>query len=263
MSEFAVDEPPPFVRLTSHPRAVEAAAGAGSQRSGREGAGEARGRTSEFSCRITCVCSARRGWSSYGAARRTVATATTRSIWLPAAGAYRPPARRCIRRWPRRRREHSGEAFAASASGAVPVHGQQCPVADRRSAARAHVGRDRRRRERRQSSQAAAPQCRPRACGRGESTSAPTAPSISRSSSGSGSTRSSRCATALREVCPPFPSAREQVHWSMPDPSLAASNDRATYPAFEHTAVELETRIAFRLHQFANETTRRSTHAQR
>jgi protein-tyrosine-phosphatase len=65
----------------------------------------------------------------------------------------------------------------------------------------------------------------------------------------------------VREVCPPFRHAREQIHWSLPDPSLAASGARADDPAFERTAAELETRIAFRLHQFANGSTRRSTHA--
>jgi hypothetical protein len=31
----------------------------------------------------------------------------------------------------------------------------------------------------------------------------------------------------------------------MPDPSQAGSSDRASYPAFERTAAELETRIRF------------------
>ena len=49
----------------------------------------------------------------------------------------------------------------------------------------------------------------------------------------------------VREVCPEFPSHPELVHWSMPDPAQAGPTDRASYPAFEATAAELETRISF------------------
>ena len=51
----------------------------------------------------------------------------------------------------------------------------------------------------------------------------------------------------VREVCPEFPSHPELVHWSVPDPALEGSTDRASYPAFVRTAAELETRIDFRL----------------
>ncbi len=44
----------------------------------------------------------------------------------------------------------------------------------------------------------------------------------------------------VREVCPEFPGAPGALHWSMPDPSAEASPD-----AFERTAAELETRIAY------------------
>ena len=47
----------------------------------------------------------------------------------------------------------------------------------------------------------------------------------------------------VREVCPEFPDGPDAAHWSMPDPSRAGDNDEATYPAFEQTADELETRI--------------------
>jgi ArsR family transcriptional regulator, arsenate/arsenite/antimonite-responsive transcriptional repressor / arsenate reductase (thioredoxin) len=68
----------------------------------------------------------------------------------------------------------------------------------------------------------------------------------------------------VREVCPEFPSRTERVHWSVPDPALAGETNRASYPAFERTAAELETRISFRLHLLADQTTtRRSTHARR
>jgi ArsR family transcriptional regulator, arsenate/arsenite/antimonite-responsive transcriptional repressor / arsenate reductase (thioredoxin) len=68
----------------------------------------------------------------------------------------------------------------------------------------------------------------------------------------------------VREVCPEFPSRPELVHWSVPDPALAGPTDRDSYPAFERTAAELETRIRFRLHLLADPaTTRRSTNAER
>jgi protein-tyrosine-phosphatase/DNA-binding transcriptional ArsR family regulator len=68
----------------------------------------------------------------------------------------------------------------------------------------------------------------------------------------------------VREVCPAFPSRPELVHWSIPDPALEGPTYRASYPAFERTAAELETRISFRLHLLAHPaTTRRSTNAQR
>ena len=68
----------------------------------------------------------------------------------------------------------------------------------------------------------------------------------------------------VREVCPAFPSQPELVHWSIPDPALADASDRRSYPAFERTAADIETRIGFRLAQFTNTTTpRRSTNVRR
>ena len=69
----------------------------------------------------------------------------------------------------------------------------------------------------------------------------------------------------VREVCPPFPSHPELVHWSVPDPAQAGPTDRASYRAFVETAAELETRIRYLLPQLAEGTapTRRSTHAER
>ena len=68
----------------------------------------------------------------------------------------------------------------------------------------------------------------------------------------------------VREVCPEFPSKPQLVHWSIPDPALEGATDRASYPAFERTASELETRISFRLPLFERTSIeRRSTHAQR
>lgn len=49
----------------------------------------------------------------------------------------------------------------------------------------------------------------------------------------------------VREVCPEFPGCPETIHWSIPDP--AVGDDEASYPAFQQTADELETRIKFLL----------------
>ena len=51
----------------------------------------------------------------------------------------------------------------------------------------------------------------------------------------------------VREVCPEFPSHPQLVHWSIPDPAREGATNRASYPAFERTAAELETRIGFLL----------------
>jgi protein-tyrosine-phosphatase/DNA-binding transcriptional ArsR family regulator len=53
----------------------------------------------------------------------------------------------------------------------------------------------------------------------------------------------------VREVCPEFHRHPRLVHWSIPDPSLEGSTNRASYPAFERTTAELETRIRFLLWQ--------------
>jgi ArsR family transcriptional regulator, arsenate/arsenite/antimonite-responsive transcriptional repressor / arsenate reductase (thioredoxin) len=51
----------------------------------------------------------------------------------------------------------------------------------------------------------------------------------------------------VREVCPELPGDPETTHWSMPDPSAGQADDEASYPAFQQTAKELETRIGFLL----------------
>lgn len=53
----------------------------------------------------------------------------------------------------------------------------------------------------------------------------------------------------VREVCPRFPGRPETIHWSIPDPAAghADGDDAASYPAFQRTADELETRIGFLL----------------
>jgi protein-tyrosine-phosphatase/DNA-binding transcriptional ArsR family regulator len=50
----------------------------------------------------------------------------------------------------------------------------------------------------------------------------------------------------VREVCPEFAGAHT-IHWSIADPGAEPGSDADTYPAFERTAVELETRIRFLL----------------
>jgi thioredoxin type arsenate reductase len=58
----------------------------------------------------------------------------------------------------------------------------------------------------------------------------------------------------VREVCPEFPGDPTTLHWSMPDPAAEGSTDEETYPAFQRTADELETRISQLIAQlFASE----------
>jgi protein-tyrosine-phosphatase/DNA-binding transcriptional ArsR family regulator len=57
----------------------------------------------------------------------------------------------------------------------------------------------------------------------------------------------------VREACPELPGHPETVHWSMADPSAGHGDDAATsYPAFQQTAAELDTRIGFLLAAVAN-----------
>jgi ArsR family transcriptional regulator, arsenate/arsenite/antimonite-responsive transcriptional repressor / arsenate reductase (thioredoxin) len=58
----------------------------------------------------------------------------------------------------------------------------------------------------------------------------------------------------VREVCPEFPGNPETIHWSIPDPAAGQADDEASYPAFRHTASELETRIGFLLAVLTNGT---------
>jgi protein-tyrosine-phosphatase len=51
----------------------------------------------------------------------------------------------------------------------------------------------------------------------------------------------------VREVCPEFPGHPGYIHWSIPDPAASGGSDEATYPAFEQTAAELESRVGFLL----------------
>jgi protein-tyrosine-phosphatase/DNA-binding transcriptional ArsR family regulator len=53
----------------------------------------------------------------------------------------------------------------------------------------------------------------------------------------------------VREVCPEFPGAPQTIHWSIADPGAEPGSDADTYPLFERTAAELETRIRFLLYR--------------
>ena len=46
-----------------------------------------------------------------------------------------------------------------------------------------------------------------------------------------------------RETCPEFPGHPRRIHWSIPDPATASDTDQASYPAYQHTAAEIDTRI--------------------
>jgi protein-tyrosine-phosphatase len=48
----------------------------------------------------------------------------------------------------------------------------------------------------------------------------------------------------VREICPEFPGRPTTAHWSMPDPAAEAGSDKESYPEFQRTAEELETRIS-------------------
>ena len=46
-----------------------------------------------------------------------------------------------------------------------------------------------------------------------------------------------------REVCPEFDSHPRRAHWSIPDPAMAGDTDQASYPAFQRTAADINTRV--------------------
>ncbi len=59
----------------------------------------------------------------------------------------------------------------------------------------------------------------------------------------------------VREVCPEYPDWPELIHWSIPDPAREPGSDEDTLPAFERTATELCTRIAFLIEAIEQTTT--------
>ena len=60
----------------------------------------------------------------------------------------------------------------------------------------------------------------------------------------------------VREVCPEFPGPPETSHWSIPDPAAEPGDNEATYPTFQQTAGELETRIGFLIAALTSPTNR-------
>ena len=46
-----------------------------------------------------------------------------------------------------------------------------------------------------------------------------------------------------REACPEFGRQPRRIHWSIPDPARAGDTDQASYPTFQHTAADLDTRV--------------------
>jgi ArsR family transcriptional regulator, arsenate/arsenite/antimonite-responsive transcriptional repressor / arsenate reductase (thioredoxin) len=61
----------------------------------------------------------------------------------------------------------------------------------------------------------------------------------------------------VREVCPEFPAHPERIHWSIADPALQGETDEESYPAFQRTAAEIETRVRFLLHAIRQQPARR------
>jgi ArsR family transcriptional regulator, arsenate/arsenite/antimonite-responsive transcriptional repressor / arsenate reductase (thioredoxin) len=51
----------------------------------------------------------------------------------------------------------------------------------------------------------------------------------------------------VREVCPSWPGEPEQIHWSLPDPSVVDGSEEEALLAFRRTAVELSRRVRYLL----------------
>jgi protein-tyrosine-phosphatase len=65
----------------------------------------------------------------------------------------------------------------------------------------------------------------------------------------------------VREICPEFPGAPTAAHWSIADPAAAGESDEATYPAFQHVADEIESRVALLLADLRPRPMERTRHA--
>ena len=50
-----------------------------------------------------------------------------------------------------------------------------------------------------------------------------------------------------REACPDFADHPRRVHWSVPGPAAAGDTDQSGYPAVQHTAAGIDTRIRYLL----------------
>jgi ArsR family transcriptional regulator, arsenate/arsenite/antimonite-responsive transcriptional repressor / arsenate reductase (thioredoxin) len=62
----------------------------------------------------------------------------------------------------------------------------------------------------------------------------------------------------VREVCPEFPGGPERIHWSIADPALDGGNDEESYPAFQRTAADIESRVKFMLHVIRQQDSRQT-----
>jgi protein-tyrosine-phosphatase len=51
----------------------------------------------------------------------------------------------------------------------------------------------------------------------------------------------------VREVCPELPGRPDLIHWSVPDPASGSSDSDQTYPDFQRTLTDIETRVSFLL----------------
>ena len=65
----------------------------------------------------------------------------------------------------------------------------------------------------------------------------------------------------VREVCPEFPGGPITAHWSLADPAAAGDDDKATYPAFEAAASEIDSRVAVLLADLGTRPLERTPHA--
>ena len=65
----------------------------------------------------------------------------------------------------------------------------------------------------------------------------------------------------VREVCPEFPGRPITAHWSIADPAAAGDTDKATYPAFEAVASQIDSRVALLLADLGNRPLERTPHA--
>ncbi len=51
----------------------------------------------------------------------------------------------------------------------------------------------------------------------------------------------------VREVCPELPGRPDLIHWSVPDPASGSNDVEQSYPDFQRTLTEIETRVSFLL----------------
>ncbi len=89
-----------------------------------------------------------------------------------------------------------------------------------------------------------APQHRSGCCARRSASTSPTsAPGTWTPSPAAGSSHVITLCDRAREACPEFPHHPRRAHWSIPDPATADDGDQASYPAFQRTAADIDTRI--------------------